>query len=272
MTDTESTTGKPEIEKQTARHFSISKNWKKYVFEFIMLFLAVFLGFLAENFREDYVEKQHAKELAKSFYEELRNDSVTVISKIESRKKKESAIRYMVDFFRDSSLQSSSKALSINFIWAITARTPIIFTPRTVVLDQIKSSESLRYFKSFELQKLIGDLSVAIDYLEDRQEYENRIFTNYMEPIMTNHMDYDFQYELFKGEVIFERLLNYEKGNEYIPFHLSQPEKVNRQALMNALGYYHTNGLFSTRLIPFKSYQEVNTALLRELRKEYGLQ
>ena len=260
-------------ETSSVKSFSISRNWKKYTFEFLMLFLAVFLGFLAENFREDFAEKQQAQALARSFYEELRNDSISIAAKVEGRIKKEQAIKYMINFFRDSSLTSTSKALSVNFLYAIGARTPIIFTPRTVVLEQLKSSGSLRYFKNDELQKLIGDLSVAIDYIQVRQEYENTIFYNYIEPIMTTHMDFNFQFILWgsgNDNGIFERLSAYENNDEYIPFRLSQIEKVNRQAIINVLGYYHTNGLLSTRLIPFGKYREVNTALLKEIRREYN--
>jgi hypothetical protein len=258
-------------EGSTAKPFLIFTYWKKYTFEFLMLFLAVFFGFLAENAREDFAEKQQAIELAKSFYEELKNDSVSVALKVEGRIRKEKAIEYMVHFFRDSSLTSSSKLLSVNFIWAITARTPIIFTPRTVVLNQLKSSGSLRYFKNKELQRLIGDLSVAIDYIQVRQEYENSIFNSYIEPIMTSHMDYEFQFKLWEGNTIFDRLEAYENSNEYIPFRLSQIEKIDRDVIINSLGYYHTNGLKSTRLIPFQKYMEVNAATLNELRNEYNL-
>jgi hypothetical protein len=66
-------------------------NFKKYLFEFSLLFLAVFLGFFADSLREENSEKQLAYELAKSFYEELKNDSVTVLSKMDSRIKKERA-------------------------------------------------------------------------------------------------------------------------------------------------------------------------------------
>jgi len=256
--------------KSAAKSFSLSKNWKKYTVEFLLVFVAVFLGFVAENTRERFAEKQQAMELAKSFYEELKNDSIAVTKTVEGRLKKERAIEYMIAFFKDSSLHSTSKDLSINFIWAMTARTPIIFTPRTVVLEQLKSSGSLRYFKNKELQKLIGDLSVDIDYIKARQEYENSIFSNYMEPIMIRHMDFSFQFKLFeKG--IFDRLAEYENNDEYIPFHLSQIDKIDREAISNALGYYHTNGLKSTRLIPFKKYIEVNAATLSALRKEYNL-
>jgi hypothetical protein len=210
-----------------------------------------------------------AHELAKSFYQELKEDSVTVLSKIDARIKKEKAIEYMIAFLKDSSLQSSSKSLSINFLWATTVRTPVIFTPRTVVLEQLKSSGSLRYFKNQRLQKLVGDLFVSIDYMQERQELEGTVYKDYIEPIMIDHMDFDFQRKLFSTG-IFDRLANYETSNENIPFHLSQPERLNRVACINALSYYHTNNIKSTRLIPFDAYVKINAALLQELRQEFG--
>ena len=54
------------------------KNWKSYFWEFIMLFLAVFCGFLAEYQLEHLIEKEREKQLAKSFYQELKGDSVAI--------------------------------------------------------------------------------------------------------------------------------------------------------------------------------------------------
>jgi hypothetical protein len=241
---------------------------KKYVFEFGLLFLAVFFGFFADSLREENSEKKLAFELAKSFYEELKNDSVTVLSKVDGRIKKERAIEYMIAFFKDSSLQTSSKSLSINFLWATTIRTPIIFTPRTVVLEQLKSSGSLRYFKNQRLQQLVGDLFVSIEYIHERQTLEATVYKDYIEPIMTNHMDFEFQRKLFSTG-IFDRLATYESSNEYIPFHLSQPEQINRIKCINAFSYYHTNNIKSTRMIPFYDYIKINAALLKELRYEF---
>lgn len=51
------------------------KRFKHYLFEFFMLFLAVFCGFLAENFREHQVEKQRSKQYIRSFYEDLKTDT-----------------------------------------------------------------------------------------------------------------------------------------------------------------------------------------------------
>jgi hypothetical protein len=50
------------------------KKWTHYVWEFLMLFLAVFCGFLAENFREHQVEHQREKEYMVTMLEDLKAD------------------------------------------------------------------------------------------------------------------------------------------------------------------------------------------------------
>src|ERR1041385_4186057 len=55
-------------------HVTHKKKWGEYLLEFFMLFLAVFLGFIAENVREHQVEREREKELAVSFYNELKSD------------------------------------------------------------------------------------------------------------------------------------------------------------------------------------------------------
>ncbi len=56
-------------------HSHGKKNWKNYFWEFLMLFLAVFCGFLAENQREHYVELQREKQFIKTLLQDLGNDT-----------------------------------------------------------------------------------------------------------------------------------------------------------------------------------------------------
>jgi len=52
------------------------KNFKEYFLEFLMIFLAVTLGFFAENIRENYVEHKSAREYASLLIEDLATDTV----------------------------------------------------------------------------------------------------------------------------------------------------------------------------------------------------
>jgi len=51
------------------------KKFTHYLWEFLMLFLAVFCGFIAENQREHMVEHQREKEFMISFLEDLQTDT-----------------------------------------------------------------------------------------------------------------------------------------------------------------------------------------------------
>jgi hypothetical protein len=54
------------------------KKFKDYFLEFLMLFLAVTLGFLAENFREHISERKQEKEYIHSFVSDLKQDTAYI--------------------------------------------------------------------------------------------------------------------------------------------------------------------------------------------------
>src|SRR5213075_3070010 len=54
------------------------KKWTHYLWEFLMLFLAVFCGFLAENQREQIVEYKRERQYIISLVEDLKSDTVSL--------------------------------------------------------------------------------------------------------------------------------------------------------------------------------------------------
>ena len=73
-----------EVHAHTSRTSGTRKKWTHYLWEFIMLFLAVFCGFLAENQREHYIEHQREKQYMRSLLEDLQTDTAT-INRVHSR-------------------------------------------------------------------------------------------------------------------------------------------------------------------------------------------
>ncbi len=55
-------------------HVTHGKKWFEYILEFLMIFLAVTLGFFAESFREYKIERSHEKKYVKSLAEDLQID------------------------------------------------------------------------------------------------------------------------------------------------------------------------------------------------------
>jgi hypothetical protein len=63
-------------------HKAPSQGWKHYFFEFLMLFLAVFCGFLAENYREHIVEREREKQYVESMIADLKSDQQVLVQHI----------------------------------------------------------------------------------------------------------------------------------------------------------------------------------------------
>ena len=126
------------------------KKWTHYFWEFLMLFLAVFCGFMAENIREHKIEQHRAKEFSKSLVQDLQNDTAAINTE------KNSARLYIA--VADSLLELSKSSLEgrqaakFSFYTRFTYWTvPISWNRNT--FEQIKNSGSLRYFKNGQLLK-----------------------------------------------------------------------------------------------------------------------
>ena len=238
-----------------------------------MLFLAVFCGFLAEYQLEHKIEKDRAKELAHSLYVEIKEDSVNMSARVQNRLRQEASLKWLMAYYKDSSLTQLSKAFSIHFLYGIYFRTPSLFEARTVVLDQLKNSGSLRYFKNQNLQQLIGELSVAIAQINDRQQLETQARNQWINPFIVGHYDYDFNEMITQdGKLLFNEAVNrYEKSNEIIPFHHKGLDRLDREYTVNILGIFGFSALRATRQQHFQRYIDLNAKLLEALRKEYRM-
>src|SRR5271170_5968189 len=69
-------------------HKAPSHGWKHYLFEFFMLFFAVFCGFLAENIRERNLEKERETQYLASLVSDLKDDTLTIAAHIDDMEKK----------------------------------------------------------------------------------------------------------------------------------------------------------------------------------------
>ena len=248
------------------------KKWTHYFWEFLMLFLAVFCGFLAEYQLEHKIERDRAKELAKNFYDELKNDSVSVAEKYQNRIKLENSLQYLIDYFKDSNINNLSRKFVVNFHTGVMFNIPTVFEPRSAVLEQLKNSGSLRYFKSNELQKLVGDISVAIQNVNDRKEIESSYRQTYLVPFLIKHYHSAFETATRKlgAKNLIEFIKEYENSNTEIPFRLSKPETFDAGETNNMLSLFAIT-CRGSRTIQFQKYIEVNAELLKLLRKEYHL-
>jgi hypothetical protein len=251
---------------------TLRKKWTHYFWEFLMLFLAVFCGFLAEYQLEHKIERDRAKELAVSFYNELKADSAAILKVMNRRAKKDRALSYMRSYFRDSSITNCSKTFAVHFSFGYIMHSPTVFEPRDAILEQLKSSGSLRYFKNRELQALTGNLSVTIANLRKRNDYEWTFYHENIHGFLNLHNDMEFHDRLSGDSKKFylDLLDKYENSGEVFPFHLAKTESFDRSYVINMTGTYQLilRGSSSNQ---YHEYISQSRALMQKLRSVYHL-
>jgi hypothetical protein len=121
-----------------------------------MLFLAVFLGFVAENKREQLVEKKKAREYISSLYEDLRIDDKQLQELIPMFKKKDLRLDTMLTLLKGISKTTGANGL-YKYYYEPANYPDFIYTDRTI--QQLRSSGGLRLITKQE----VSDSIIAYD-------------------------------------------------------------------------------------------------------------
>jgi hypothetical protein len=254
-------------------HATHKKKWGEYVLEFVMLFLAVFLGFVAENIREASVEQEREKQYAKELYSEFFADSIAFTKKINARMDKERDCDYLYSYIKDSSLTNLPKEFYPAYTIVFYLINSYTFEPKDGILSQLKSSGSLRYFKNANLQKLFGDITVAINNVRYRNEQEYQFFANPVKPFILQHYDFKWVDNVRKmsENAYYLDLLNlYRKSDTIIKANILNLPSFDRGEAANMVMFYKTM-LVSSRTLQMNDYIKANTKILQVLRENYHL-
>ncbi|MES1219197.1 MAG: hypothetical protein ABUT20_27070 [Bacteroidota bacterium] len=164
---------------------------KHYLFEFLMLFLAVFCGFLAENLREHMVEQRREKEYARHLLADLRADSIFFAKRAEKMNQVLTAHQAFYQLMTGPSKASNKDILThllpIFYIYDLQT------TPATY--NQMKTSGSLRYIQDESLVNLMQKYyEVRLPRAELGVAVTREFFNNFMQPFLQKHFrvqDYD---------------------------------------------------------------------------------
>jgi hypothetical protein len=188
-------------------HTHHSKKWKDYLFEFLLLFLAVSVSFFVENQREYYIEHKRANQFSKQLLADLRLDSVLFENTnrdIQRMQKGYDTLLYMlIRKTGATDKQILETLLPIAYVFDIPAT--------ATTYNQMKTSGSLRYI---EYPDLTAHLQQYYDVLLPRSikiaDASLRYYSENIHPFYLRHIriqDYDpFNDTLInKNPLIMER-------------------------------------------------------------------
>ncbi len=149
-------------------HRALRKKWTHYLWEFLMLFLAVFCGFLAENMREHYVENKKAKEYAQSLAFDLLSDNETVERFTGNTITLISYLDSLADIIGEDRIKQVKGGQVYYYGRFCNGGLQILWHNAT--LDQIKNSGGLRYFKNISMVKKISEYYAKTKEIDSKYE------------------------------------------------------------------------------------------------------
>lgn len=153
------------------------QKWSHYFWEFIMLFLAVFCGFLAEYQLEHKIEKDREKQFIKSLYSDLQDDAKNLDHWIENEEK---GIAMLDTLFLllDSPQKAKINGDQLYYVARLGPRyLPFINNTRTY--DQLMHSGGFRLIRNSETAGKIMSYYTMFPWLRGMEENFNREFDDF---------------------------------------------------------------------------------------------
>src|SRR5258705_987229 len=142
-------------------HKAPGKNFWHYFFEFLMLFIAVFAGFLAENQREHIVEKNRARQFLQSMQLDVEDNMKHLDSLMEQDRVYLVNYDSLVNWLLADSATIDRAAFSrkMGAVWVRN------FLVRKETYEQMKSSGSLRYVGNIDFLRKMMDYEMATNFV-----------------------------------------------------------------------------------------------------------
>jgi hypothetical protein len=234
-------------------HVTHKKKWGEYLLEFLMIFFAVFLGFLAENLREGIKNKEEIHSDMQSIVADLKSDVVYFDSLII---RNEYSCRMTDSLISLLANQPSNTADIYYLARTITANFGYFYS-NAKTFEQMKASGNLKLIKPRSLLDSIANYYASFQW-----------FTNQAELVLSKIDEIHQNNSKLFNAFIFQKMMHIDYGNFQRGIISIRKPEVNPAFLTSdaavindvAIGYHY---FFST----MKFYDKTGAQLLTQARR-----
>lgn len=162
------------------------KKWMHYFWEFIMLFLAVFCGFLAEYQLEHKIERDRSKQFLQSMLVDVTTNIVILDSLVNQDQiivaNHDSLVNWLL--MESVSIDRAAFAKKMGPVWIRN------YFVRKETYDQMKASGALRYVGNIEFLKKLMAYERINNFAQTRnEEFERKYYTELYIPAIYKNYD-----------------------------------------------------------------------------------
>jgi hypothetical protein len=243
----------PEVEK---------KGFKEYILEGLMIFLAVFMGFIAENIREKVTDHEREKQYMESLVKDLAADTVNLRIGFPMKDVRLRSIDSVFQFFES---HSDPKLIPADIYRQIRRTTwDRLYNRNTGTINQLRNAGGLRLIR----KQNVRDSLASYDWQWDRLAYYNEVYLNNQRneeallEKMVNGMDLVRAYKLNQKSAFQFGLFSKSATIRIEPAYISE--------FMNMLNWQKLITLQDERR--YKDLEIKAAQLCRLIKKEYDLE
>ncbi len=245
-----------EMEVHHHGHVHEKKKWKEYVFQFFMLFLAVFCGFLAEYQLEHKIEKDREKQFIQSLIEDLQQDQQILAADINLHEKSDIISDTLIKMLMRPDLNNTSE---LYYYCRVAGRQGVLTSNRRTI-EQMQNSGGFRLIRNNEAAKQIMTHYNQFDLIRRQEDVELNNQNEYR--AMTIKI---FDPETMSNMIGKDIIITRPKGNPPL-------RTYDTNLLRDLAGRVHYMKSSRLALLGYKNdLMQSGTKLISFLKKEYHL-
>ena len=237
------------------------KKFTHYLWEFLMLFLAVTLGFFVENMRENLTDRKKEKSYINSLIADLKNDTTMIaqVAKADFKllRGQDSLVDLLSNFKDNDSV--NRKAYRYYFLYA-TRYIEMIFNERT--MSQLLNTGNMRLISSQRISDSIMDYNFWVRYVQSQGKAYEEYFKKTLD--FSNSL-FDFTYTRNYMDKDYNITPKLQLANITFILLTKDPTTIKKYAIQLTM----LAGILEGNLFLLKTAKEKATRLIALLNKNY---
>jgi hypothetical protein len=166
----------------------LTKKWEAYLLEFVMIFLAVTLGFIAESIREHFVEKKHEKEYAISLVRDLQHDTSDIYRVMRGLDRDIARADTMISLFEKRDFKNTSgklyylgRRLGLRNLWRSNDGTlqQLTYSGGLNVIGYQNVVDSIQSYTR-RIKDLVQILTLEDMEIAEYRKYQSKVFSGFV--------------------------------------------------------------------------------------------
>lgn len=228
-------------------HSHGKKSFKTYLWEFVMLFLAVFCGFLAEYYLEHRIEKERGKQFIESFYEDLKTDTTKISFHTKYDQEKMDGFGNIASCYDAILKNQHDPSCLLDVIKYSAINRPFIRTDRT--LKQLANAGGFRLLKKADADSIVS----YDEAFNNFQDFQSSVFQSAQDIVRST----------------FNQLVNFKANQQMFVAQSGKPlgtESFTKQAVTETVFFSNDKNLLNRYFNELQLYQRVTYNHIRMLQ------